>query len=82
MYPNRKKMIDDLVKNRQLKGSSFEQIVDFIGEPNGMDNDTLYYDVDLDYGTDIDPVYGKNLLIYLNKNCKVTGFKIKEWKNK
>jgi hypothetical protein len=80
-YPNRKNIIDDLVENHKLKGLTYKQIIDSLGTPDGMVNDTLYYDVELDYGRDIDPVYGKNLLIYLNTDCQVTDFKVKEWKH-
>ena len=80
-YPNRKTMIDDLIKNKVLKGLTYEQIADSLGTPDDMVNDTLYYNIDLDYGSDIDPVYGRDLLVYINRDCKVTGFKVKEWKH-
>src|SRR5262245_10201077 len=62
-FPNRKSMIDDLTKNFQLKGKKFHEIIDLLGQPQRKgDNDLqIFYDVDVDYGSDIDPVYTKTL---------------------
>lgn len=33
------------------------------------------------YGSDIDPVSGKDLIIKLNKDSVVTGYQVREWKH-
>lgn len=81
-YPNRKYMLNDLLKNHQIKGLTYKQLIDSIGEPH-LDSGSYeaYYNIILDYGWDIDPVYSKNLILQLNRDSVVTGFEIKEWKN-
>jgi hypothetical protein len=81
IYPNRKLMIDDLVKNYQLVGMSYSDIVNLLGKPDGnmhQDSVRLYYDIELDYGFDIDPVYSKTLEIQLSIDSLVSSFSIKE----
>jgi hypothetical protein len=81
-FPNRKYMLNDLIENHQIKGLIYKQLVDSIGEPR-MDSGSYeaYYNIELDYGWDIDPVYSKDLVIQLNRDSVVTGFDFKEWKN-
>ena len=82
-WPNRNAMLDDLLKKHTLKGSTYQQLVDSVGEPSIDSNDpgVAYYNITVEYGGDIDPVYFKDLFIFLNKDSVVTGFKVKEWKN-
>jgi hypothetical protein len=81
-YPYRDAMIEDLVKHHQLKGLTYKQLTTQIGEPARYDSDldNPYYDVIVDYGSDIDPVYTKVLSIRLNEDSIVTGYKVREWK--
>jgi hypothetical protein len=82
LYYNRKYMLSDLIENHQIKGLTYKQLVDSIGEPR-IDSGSYeaYYNIELDYGWDIDPVYSKDLVIQLNRDSVVTGFDFKEWKN-
>jgi hypothetical protein len=81
-YPNRKYMLKDLVNNHQIKGLTYKQLVDSIGEPRIDSNShEAYYNIILDYGLDIDPVYSKELIIQFDRDSIVKDFKLKEWKN-
>jgi hypothetical protein len=82
IYYNRKYMLNDLIENHQIRGLTYKQLVESIGEPR-MDSGSYeaYYNIELDYGWDIDPVYSKDLVIQLNRDSVVTGFDFKEWKN-
>jgi len=81
-YPKRKFMLNDLIENHQIKGLTYKQMVDSIGEPNiDPGSYKAYYNIILNYGWDIDPVYTKDLVIQLDRDSVVTGFKVKEWKH-
>jgi hypothetical protein len=81
-FPNRKYMIDDLVQNYQLKGKTYHEIVELLGQPQSNLDSTLqvFYDIDVDYGWDIDPVYSKTLTILFDKDTIVKSFEVQEWK--
>ena len=81
-FPNRKYMIDDLIKNYQLKGRKYNEIVKLLNEPQSKLDSTLqiFYDINVDYGWDIDPVYSKTLNISFNKDTVVKSFQVIEWK--
>lgn len=82
IYPYSDAMLNDLLANYHLKGMSYKQLTKLLGEPQRWDNDNIdssYYNINTDYGQDIDPVYTKTLTVYLNKDSLVTGYKIKEW---
>ena len=83
MYTHRKSMLNDLTKNHKLTGLTYRQLVNLIGEPeNYSDNESniVYYEIETDYGFDIDPVYTKTLELKLTKDSIVDNFSIKEWK--
>jgi hypothetical protein len=75
-------MLNDLINNHHLKGLTYRQLIDSIGVPH-IDSGSYeaYYNIILDYGWDIDPVYSKDLVVQLNQDSVVTGFTIKEWKH-
>ena len=81
-FPNRKSMIDDLTNSFQLKGKRYKEIIELLGQPQGKgDNDLkIFYDIEVDYGSDIDPVYSKTLTFQFDKDSIVTTFKVEEWK--
>ena len=81
-FPNRKLMIDDLANNFKLKGKKYEEIVDLLGQPQGKgDNDLqIFYDIDVKYGSDIDPVYTKTFNFQFDKDSIVKTVEVKEWK--
>jgi len=84
LYPNRDKMLNDLIQNQKLKGLSYNQLIDKIGEPEKNitgDNNSIYYDIVTDYGYDIDPVYIKTLEFKFDTDSIITDFKINEIKH-
>lgn len=84
IFPNRNKMLNDLMKNHQLKGLTHKQLVELLGEPeeySDTEPNTAYYNVVTDYGRDIDPVCTKNLKIKLNGDSIVTDVNIYEIKH-
>lgn len=76
----RKKMLKDLTTNYKLIGIKYSQLVNFLGEPNLNDSTSLGYDIDIDFGHDIDPVYIKTLKFSFSKDSVITSFKIVELK--
>lgn len=82
-YPYRDEMTWDLINHHQLKGLTYRQLVDSLGEPKQYsDTKEFYYDILVDYGSDIDPVHTKDLIIHINKDSVVTGFTLDEWRAK
>ena len=83
IYEHRKSMLNDLTKNYKINGLSYRQLINLIGEPDNDssdEKDILYYTIETDYGSDIDPVYAKTLQINLTKDSTVKSFIINEWK--
>ena len=79
-FSYRNKMLKDLTTNYKLVGLKHSQIIDLLGEPNFSDSSSFAYQVIEDYGSDIDPVYTKNLDFEVSKESIITAFKIEEWK--
>jgi hypothetical protein len=80
-YIYRDGMIDDLLAHHRLKGLSYHQLIDLLGQPENLtNNDGKYYQLLVDFGSDIDPVHTKYLVFQLNRDSIVTSYKIKEWK--
>ena len=79
-FPYRNKMLKDLTTNYKLVGLKYNEIINLLGEPNYSDSSSFAYQVIEDYGTDIDPVYTKDLDFEFNKDSIITTFKIAEWK--
>ena len=75
-------MIDDLVENYQLRGKTYHELVQLLGPPQSEFDSTLrvHYDIDVDYGSDIDPVYTKSLSIEFDKDTIVKKIEMQEWK--
>ncbi len=83
-FPNRRYMIDDLIENYPLTGKKYSHITDLLGNPQGGDLDSTYevfYNIDVDYGHDIDPVYVKTLKILFDKDSIVTKIEVNEFKH-
>jgi len=82
-YPNRRAMLKDLTTNYKLKGLSYNQLIDLIGEPvkyMNEDSNKIFYPVLEDYGSDIDPVHTIDLTIKLGADSTVSDYNIEEWK--
>lgn len=73
-------MLHDLTHNHKLAGLKYRELTDLLGQPNFNDSNTVGYTVEVRYGSDIDPVYTKNLNFQLTKDSVVSSFKIEEWK--
>jgi hypothetical protein len=85
MYPNREKMLKDLIENNKLKGLTYRELIEKIGPHEDFESgyDTcILYGIVIDYGWDIDPVYTKDLEFKLNKDSIVVDYEIKEWKQR
>ena len=78
--PFRGRMLTDLTTNYTLKGLKYNQLVELLGIPNTADSNSLSYNIDINYGSDIDPVYAKYLEFQFSKDSVITSFKIEEWK--
>lgn len=76
-------MYKDLLTNYKLKGISYKQLVNLIGEPgkdfSGEPNE-IYYEILTDYGFDIDPVKSKTLIFKFDSDSIIVDFELKEWK--
>ena len=81
-FPNRKYMITDLIKNYKIKGESYIRIIDLLGQPQSSMNSKheVFYDIKVNYGFDIDPVYTKVLILQFNNDSIVQTFEVKEYK--
>jgi len=79
-FPYRNKMLKDLTTNYKLVGLKHSEIIELLGDPNFSDSSSFAYQVIEDYGSDIDPVYTKNLDFEFSKDSIITAFKIEEWK--
>jgi hypothetical protein len=82
-YPYRELMLRDIVDNKRLIGLSYQSIIDSLGQPeNYVDKrvNELWYSVTTDYGTDIDPVYTKHLVLTIDNDSTIRTVDIKEWK--
>jgi len=83
IYPYRDAMLNDLLTTYHLKGMNYKQLTKLLGEPQRWEDDNIdspYYNIITDYGDDIDPVYTKTLIIYLNKDSIITNYKVQEQK--
>ena len=82
-YPERDDILSDLISNHQLKGLTYNQLIDSLGEPANYNSnkDNIYYDIVVNYSS-LDPKSGKYLILHLNKDSVVTDFKVVKWHNR
>jgi hypothetical protein len=80
--PYRKKMLKDLTTHYKLTGLKYSEIINLLGAPNFQDNTSASfgYDIIIDYGSDIDPVYTQTLDFTFSKDSIITSYKVNEWK--
>jgi hypothetical protein len=77
-------MLNDLMNHHQLKGLSYKQFIELLGEPETYSDEqlnTATYNIVTDYGRDIDLVYIKNLEVKFSADSVVTDVKINEIKH-
>jgi uncharacterized membrane protein len=83
-YANRENMLNDLISNHKLKGLKYSEIIDLLGPPENYENknsNIISYNIVLDFGHDIDPVYTKDLDLEFSKDSIVQDFKLVENKH-
>ncbi|GAA3967197.1 hypothetical protein [Mucilaginibacter dorajii] len=82
-YPMREPILNDLIKNHKLKGLTYKQLIDSLGESAnyGDVKDSIYYNITVNYGY-LDPKSGKYLVLSLNKDSIINGFKVVQWHNR
>ncbi len=78
--PSRQSMLTDLTKNHKLKGLTKTQLFNLLGPSDHIEKNNVYYDITVDYGNDIDPVYTKTLKFNLAGDSVVKSFSVLEWK--
>jgi len=82
-YPKRESMLENLTQNYKLKGMKYKELIQLLGSPEKYSDEeynTISYNIETDYGFDIDPTYSKNLKIKLAKDSVVESYRIVEWK--
>lgn len=79
-FPHREAMIEDIVASRAFLGLRYNQIIDSLGPPSGVIENKMYYSIKVDYSTDIDPVYTKDLVVVFNTDSLVIDLNTEEWK--
>jgi hypothetical protein len=77
---SRKSMLKDLLHNYRLEQLNESRITDLLGKPDWGDSNSITYKIVEDYGSDIDPVYTKNLDIEFNEDKSVKKVSVEEWK--
>jgi hypothetical protein len=90
-YPNRDAMVQDLLDNYKLIGLTKRSITDLLGEedhielvemPRTSGRNYMTYQVLVDFGSDIDPVHTKYLVLEINEDSTVTKAKLVEWEKR
>ncbi len=79
-YPNRKLMVDNILKNLKLVGQTNKEIESLLGNPDFVEQNSFSYKIDEDYGSDIDPISSTNLTFKYNKDSIITQAKKNVWK--
>ncbi|MBT1689157.1 hypothetical protein [Dawidia soli] len=76
--PNeRGQMINDLLSNHKLVGLKYVDIITLLGAPDGIDSSSVFYEIEIDYGSDIDPVYKKDLYLFTTEDSIITHTRLK-----
>lgn len=79
----RKKMAVDLVDSKMLVGISKQEVIELLGAAeNFSESDKLYYTIEIDYGSDIDPVKIEYLVVSLGSEEQVSSVFIEIKHNK
>lgn len=74
------KKLGDLLSNYKLVGMKYSDLIKLLGNPDNGDSVSISYQIELDYGFDIDPVYSKKLYFFFANDSVVTSYEMKEWK--
>ena len=76
-FKYRKAMLDDLLKNHNLKGRTWKQVRDTLGRPQGTKGRSIYYDIDIKYDG-YPPSYVKKLYIDFNADSVAVNMRVYE----
>ena len=88
-YPDRDAMVQDLLDNHTLVGLTTRLITEFLGEEDRVElvgkpktdgRNYMTYQVLEEFGSDIDPVHTKYLVLEYNEDSIITKSKLLEWK--
>jgi len=77
--PGRENSLDDLLSTHKFVGLHYKELIGLLGLPDQNDSNSLYYEISVDYGNDIDPIGGKNLIFFFSQDSLITKYKIDEW---
>jgi len=80
-FSKREPLVNDLMKNHMYKGMSYPEIIGLLGNPEifgKSEKKRIGYILHIDYDI-IDPVQGKDLIIYLSKDSTVSDYRIIKW---
>jgi len=76
----RREMLNDLLTNYKLVGKQYANIISLLGIPSFKDSCNFGYNVIVDYGSDIDPIYTKTLDFVFSKDSIIISCKVNEWR--
>lgn len=74
-------MLDDLITNNKLVGLTYNELIARLGMPDNKDTNIVSYAIVVEYGTDIDPVYTKDLEFTISKDSLIMSLRIRESKD-
>jgi hypothetical protein len=93
-HPWREDMLNDLITHHQIKGLTYKQLIDSLGEPLSnledsgyLPHDSIYYDIVVNYehhdhkSATYHPQSGTYLAVSFNKDSVAIGFEVVKWKN-
>ncbi|GAB4027320.1 hypothetical protein [Spirosoma koreense] len=72
-------MVNDLLSDYKIKGKGIGQVVELLGQPDGVNSNTIFYKITEEFNSDIDPIKGKHLVLFYNKDSTVTNVRLEEW---
>ncbi len=79
-HPGRAKILDGVLENVMFEGQHLSSILHILGRPDFSDSAQITYNIEVKYGSDIDPVFIKNLSINFNKDSIITSKRLVEIK--
>ena len=81
-YANRNKMVNDLIKNHLKNEMKYSEIINLLGQPENFASKKegeIIYEIETDYGRNIDPVEGQNLILKFSKDSLLINFYKEDW---
>ncbi len=76
-YLYRELLIDSIIKNKELRSLGQKELLNFLGEPNRMENNNLYYIISQEK-LGFWPLHTKTLVIKYSESDTITWIKIHE----